>query len=190
MGHLAHLWCMTSHPDLQGQIELAHLSIPVALITVGELGAMTATLDGEPFPPPGESRRWTRSQFGDLLDAFTQQRKRTIRLEVRESDGSVFTEIIHAGRGATEATDAATQPATRPDSRRARRGRPPRLIEITADGFIQGEDILVAIPVSTAEGDSSGVARAVIDLDHLGSQAHEVAFIGYVSGRIVTERLR
>ena len=65
-----------------------------------------------------------------------------------------------------------------------------RAIEITGDGFIQGEDVLVAIPVSTAEGDASGVARAVIDLDQLGSQTREVALIGYVSGRIVTEQLR
>lgn len=181
---------MTSHPDLQGRLEPAHLSIPLALITVGAVGAVTAALDGEPFPPPDAARHWTRAQFGELLDALTQQRRRTIRLEVRESDGSVFTEIINAGRGATEATDVTTPPNAQPDSRRARRGRPPRLIEITGGGFIQGEDVLVAIPVSKAEGDASGVARAVIDLNQLVSQSREVALIGYVSGRIVTEQLR
>ena len=172
----------TSEPPL--------VDLPLAVVTVGEMGAVCATFDGVEVPPPIYAEHWSRAQFGELLDTLTQHRSRSIRLEVRESDGSVFTEIIHAGRGATEATDVATQPATQPDSRRARRGRPPRLIEITGGGFIQGEDVLVAIPVSTAEGDASGVARAVIDLDQLMSQAHEVALIGYVSGHIVTERLR
>lgn len=166
------------------------VDLPLAVVTVGEIGAVSATFDGAEVPPPIYAEHWSRAQFGELLNTLTQQRSRSIRLEVRESDGSVFTEIIHAGRGATEASDVATQPAAQPDSRRARRGRPPRLIEITGGGFIQGEDVLVAIPVSTAEGDASGVARAVIDLAQLVSQAREVALIGYVSGRIMTERLR
>lgn len=166
------------------------VDLPLAVVTVGEIGAVSATFDGTEVPPPICAEHWSRAQFGELLNTLTQQRSRSIRLEVRESDGSVFTEIIHAVRGATEASDVATQPAAQPDSRRARRGRPPRLIEITGGGFIQGEDVLVAIPVSTAEGDASGVARAVIDLAQLVSQAREVALIGYVSGRIMTERLR
>ncbi|KUF06935.1 hypothetical protein AUL38_10695 [Leucobacter sp. G161] len=165
------------------------VDLPLAVITVREMGAVSATFDGVEVPPPIYAEHWSRAQFGELLDTLTQQRSRSIRLEVRESDGSVFTEIIHAGRGTAEATEVATQPAVQPESRRARRGRPPRLVEITGDGFIQGEDVLVAIPVSTAEGDVSGVARAVIDLDQLVNQAREVALIGYVSGRIVTERL-
>lgn len=165
------------------------VNLPLAVVTVGEMGAVSATIDGIEVPPPIHAEHWSRAQFGELLDALTQQRSRTIRLEVRESDGSVFTEIIHARRGNPETADVATPPAPEPDSRRARRGRPPRLIEIAGGGFIQGEDVLVAIPVSTAEGDDSGVARAVIDLDQLTSQMREVALIGYVSRRIMTERL-
>lgn len=165
------------------------VDLPLAVVTVREMGAVSATFDGVEVPPPIYAEHWSRAQFGELLDTLTAQRSRLIRLEVRESDGSVFTEIIHARRGNPNAVDAAAQPAMQPDLRRARRGRPPRLIEITGGGFIQGEDVLVAIPVSTAEGDASGVARAVIDLDQLVNQAREVALIGYVSGRIVTERL-
>lgn len=174
--------------DLQST-ETPLVDLPLAVVTVGEMGAVSAMFDGIDVPPPVHTEHWSRAQFGELLDALTQQRSRTIRLEVRESDGSVFTEIIHARRGNPETADVATPPAPEPDSRRARRGRPPRLIEITGGGFIQGEDVLVAIPVSTAEGDDSGVARAMIDLDQLTSQMLEVALIGYVSGRIMTERL-
>lgn len=165
------------------------VDLPLAVVTVREMGAVSATFEGIEVPPPILAEHWSRSRFGELLDTLTQQRSRTIRLEVRESDGSVFTEIIHARRNNPETADVATPSAPEPDSRRARRGRPPRLIEITGGGFIQGEDVLIAIPMSTAEGDDSGVARAVIDLDQLTSQICEVALIGYVSGRIVTERL-
>lgn len=165
------------------------VDLPLAVVIVKEMGAVSATLDGIEVPPPFHAEHWSRAQFGELLDALTQQRSRTIRLEVRESDGSVFTEIIHARRGNPETAYIVTPAASEPDSRRARRGRPPRLIEITGGGFIQGEDVLVAIPVSTAEGDESGTARAVIDLDQVASHVREVALIGYVSGRIVTERL-
>ncbi|MGO1539835.1 MAG: hypothetical protein ACTHW3_10750 [Leucobacter sp.] len=181
---------MSTHPFNSKNSDAPLVDLPLAVITVMEMGAVSATFDGVEVPPPIYAEHWSRAQFGDLLDALTQQRSRSIRLEVRESDGSVFIEIIHARRGNAKAVDAAAQPATQPDSRRARRGRTPRLIEITGDGFIQGEDVIVAIPVSTAEGDASGVARAVIDLDQLGSPAREVALIGYVSGHIVTERLR
>lgn len=167
----------------------ALVSLPLVVVTAGEMGAVSATFDGIDVPPPMYAEHWSRAQFGELLDTLTQLRSRSIRLEVRESDGSVFTEIIHSRRGNPETADVATPPAPQPDSRRARRGRPPRLVEIAGNGFIQGEDVLVAIPVSTAEGDDSGVARAVVDLDQLMRQAREVALIGYVSGRIVTERL-
>ncbi|GAA2185162.1 hypothetical protein GCM10009786_00390 [Leucobacter alluvii] len=177
----------TQSIDLQPELPL--IDLPLAVVTVGEIGVVSAVFDGIEVPPPIHAEHWSRAQFGELLDALTQQCSRTIRLEVRESDGSVFTEIIHARRGNPETADVATPPAPEPDSRRARRGRPPRLIEITGGGFIQGEDVLVAVPVSTAEGDDSGAARAVIDLDQLTSQMREVALIGYVSGRIVTERL-
>lgn len=165
------------------------IALPLAVVTVGEMGEVSATFDGVEVPPPIHMDHWSRAQFGELLDALTQHRSRSIRLEVRESDGSVFTEIIHAGRNNTEAAAVTAEPLAQPDSRRARRRRPPRLIEITGSGFIQGEDVLVAIPVSTAEGDESGTARAVIDLDQVASHVREVALIGYVSGRIVTERL-
>lgn len=187
MAEQPHLLCMNSQNAPFDNP--APIRLPLAIVTVGEMGGASATLDGIDVPPPIYADHWSRAQFGELLDTLTQQRSRSIRLEVRESDGSVFTEIIHAGRGTAEATKVTTQPAAQPDSRRARRGRPPRLIEITGGGFIQGEDVLVAIPVSTAEGDASGVARAVIYLDQLVNQAREVALIGYVSGRIVTERL-
>lgn len=165
------------------------VDLPLAVVTVGDMGVVSATFDGVDVPPPINADHWSRARFGQLLDTLTQERTRSIRLEVRETDGSVFTEIIYSRRGATKAPNADEKPAVSSEARRARRGRPPRLFEITGSGFIPGEDILVAVPVSTAEGNESGVAQAIVDLDQFLSQTNELALIGYVSGRIVTERL-
>ncbi len=163
------------------------VDLPLAVVIVGEMGAVSATFDGIDVPPPIDIEHWNRARFGQLLDALTVERSRSIRLEVRESDGSVFTEIIHAKRRSTE-------PEIEPESApawptpRARRGAPPRLIEISGRGFIPGEDITVALTISSAESNATGLARAAIDLNQLTSGATEILMIGRRSGHIITER--
>ena len=80
-----------SHPNDDEQpvpVELPHV-----LVTVASNGTLTATVDGTPFPAPGETA-WTRTTFGPLMDAITKDRTVAVRVEVRECDGSVFTDII------------------------------------------------------------------------------------------------
>lgn len=180
---------MSTQNDEARKPEPPLVELPLAVVAVREMGVVSATFDGIDVPPPIDIDHWSRARFGQLLDTLTQERTRSIRLEVRESDGSVFTEIIYSRRGTAKAPNTDEKPAVSSETRRARRGKPPRLFEITGSGFIPGEDILVAVPVSTAEGNETGVARAVVDLDQLLSNANELALIGYVSGRIVTERL-
>lgn len=152
------------------------------------MGVVNATLDGAEFPHPDPDTSWSRAQFGELLDALTQERKRTIRIEVRESDGSTFTDIIRAKRSADEHLAETAVPA-QPETRRARRSSTPQLVEVKADGFIPGEDITVAVVVSSAEGSSTGVGRALLDLNHLPAYADEVLLVGRVSGNIATQPL-
>lgn len=180
---------MSTQNDAARRPEPPLVDLPLAVVTVGEMGAVSATFDGVDVPPPIDTDHWSRARFGQLLDVLTQERTRSIRLEVRESDGAVFTEIIYSRRGATSTPITEEKQSVSPETRRARRGRPPRLFEITCSGFIPGEDILVAAPVSTAEGNETGIARAVVDLDQLLSHTNELALIGYVSGRIVTKQL-
>lgn len=180
---------MSTHRDSSDKPEASPVSLPLAIITVGEIGAVIATLDGIEFAPPAPAESWSRAQFGALLDALTMGRKRTVRIEVRESDGTVFTDIIHAKRLKHGDQEAELVPPAVPQFRRARRSTPPQLLEVSGNGFIPGEDITVAIPVTSAEGNSTGEARAVIDLSQLLDHATEVMLIGHISGRIVTERL-
>lgn len=179
---------MSTHTPTDRQHESAPVSLPTALITVGDMGAVTATLDGDDFPPAPFAPPWARADFGALLDALTGHRTRTIRIEVRESDGSVFTDIIKAQRSTN--TPGISAEAPEPSAtRRARRGRTPRLIEVKASGFIPGEDITVAITVTDTEGDGQGNARAVIDLDLISDHVTEAVFLGDISGHVQTAKL-
>lgn len=167
--------------------EPSPVSLPLVVITVGDMGVVTVTLDGDDFLPPPFAPPWSRANFGGLLDALTEHRTRTVRVEVRESDGSVFTDIIEARRRSTPQPE--TAPQAPPESRRARRSKEPRLVEITATGFVPGEDITVAVIVTGTEGDRQGNARAVIDLDQLTSHVAEAVLIGDISGHTQTVRI-
>ena len=71
----------------------APVELPHVLVTVAEDGTLTATVDRTPFPSP-DGTAWTRATFGPLMDAITKDRTIAVRVEVRESDGSVFTDIL------------------------------------------------------------------------------------------------
>ncbi|MCO5293821.1 MAG: hypothetical protein M9882_02790 [Homoserinimonas sp.] len=162
------------------------INIPIARVRVDERGAMHVTLDGEEFPPPGVGSKWSRVRFGELLDALSSHRTRTVRVEVHEYDGSVFTDIVHATRSERIADEVPLPSATR----RARHRTTHQLIEIRGSGFIPGEDVTVALTLSSAEGAADGTARAVVDLSQIADQNTELVLIGRISGVIVAERLQ
>ena len=166
---------------------MAPVELPHALVIVAVDGTLTATVDGRPFPAPGETA-WTRTTFGPLMDAITRDRTVAVRVEVRECDGSVFTDII---RPRTPRRAMALPEKPVPETRRSRHARRvPRLMEVTADGFVPGEDVAVAVIVSQTDATGTGAARALIDLDTLPDAAgQEVILLGRVSGTFAVRRL-
>ena len=173
-----------SHPNDDEQpvpVELPHV-----LVTVAADGTLTATVDGAPFPSP-DATPWRRATFGPLMDAITKDRTIAVRVEVRENDGSVFTDILRTRkpRRAVAPTDTPL-----PETRRSRHARRvPRLAEVTADGFVPGEDVAVATIVSHTDATGTGEARTLIDLDDLPDGTHEVILFGRISGTLAVRRL-
>ena len=165
----------------------APVELPHVLVTVAADGTLTATVDGTPFPAPGESP-WMRATFGPLMDAITSDRAVAVRVEVRECDGSVFTDIIRP-RTPRRAMMLPEKPV--PETRRSRHARRvPRLMEVTADGFVPGEDVAVATIVSHTDATGTGDARALIDLDTLpDTTGQEVILLGRISGTYAVRRL-
>lgn len=165
----------------------APVELPHVLVTVAEDGTLTVTVDGTPFEAH-ETTAWTRTTFGPLMDAITKDRTIAVRVEVRESDGSVFTDILRT-RKPRRAVSLSETPA--PETRRSRHARRvPRLAEVTAHGFVPGEDVAVATIVSHTDATGTGEARALIDLDDLpdGSMS-EVILFGRISGTLAVRRL-
>ena len=163
------------------------VELPHVLVIVAADGTLTATVDGTPIPAPGDTV-WTRTTFGPLMDAITKDRAVAVRVEVRECDGSVFTDIIRP-RTPRRAVTLPEKPV--PETRRSRHARRvPRLLEVTAVGFVPGGGVLVASIVSHTVATGTGEARALIDLDTLPDAAgQEVILLGRISGTFTVRRL-
>ena len=164
----------------------APVELPHVLVTVAEDGTLTAMVDGAPFPSP-DGTAWTRTTFGPLMDAITKDRAIAVRVEVRESNGRVFTDILRT-RKPRRAVAPSETPV--PETRRSRHARRvPRLSEVTAEGFVPGEDVAVATIVSHTDATGTGEARVLIDLDDLPDGTHEVILLGRISGTLAVRRL-
>mgnify|MGYP000930125341 FL=1 len=172
--------------------------LPHVVIIVTENSTLDVTVDGTPFPPPAAGSEWTRGTFGLLLDAVTKDRTIAVRIEVREVDGTVFTDLIHTRKPTPPPPD--DEPAG-PGTQRSRRAKhttqhePPVLIEVTGDGFVPGEDIAVAVIVAHTDATGTGAARALLDQQQLdaalpeGDDAGEAVLYGRISGTIVVRRV-
>ena len=167
------------------------VDLPNVIVTVAADGTLTAAVDGAEHPSPAAGP-WTRASFGSLMDEITKDRTVSVRVEVRECDGGVFTDIIHARKPTPPARAAEQEPV--PGTRRGRRAAAPRelrLMEIDGEGFVPGQDVAVAVIVSHTDATHTGTARALVDLDDLPPDATgEVILFGRISGTTAIRRLR
>nr|WP_236586984.1 hypothetical protein [Brevibacterium casei] len=160
---------MSIHHSHSADPDETPVSLPLAIITVDTYGVLTVSLDGADYPPPSPTEPWTKDRFGELLDALTADRTRTIRVEIHESDGSTFTDIIRAAR--------------------ARHRHAPETIDVTGAGFQPGEDVTVAFVRTTAEATAAGTVRVTLDLGELPTGGADILMVGITSARVVTRRV-
>lgn len=175
---------MSIHHSHSANSDETPVSLPLATITVDPYGVLTVTLDGAEYPPPSPTAPWTKGRFGELLDVLTADRTRTIRVEIHESDGSTFTDIIRAAR-----TPHPDPTNGSPAPRRARHRHAPETIEVTGTGFQPGEDVTVALVRSTAEATAAGTVRVTLNLGELSTGGADVLLVGTTSARVVTRRV-
>ena len=110
--------------------------------------------------------------FATALDRLTDQRRCAVRVEVREADGTVFTDII---------TPTRRRPAPEPPVRPAA----PALPVLYGDGFGPGEDVAVAVVIAHGDAAPDGTMRGIIDAGQLAaSPTREVILLGRVSGAV------
>ncbi|GAA3675944.1 hypothetical protein FB459_1857 [Yimella lutea] len=159
------------------------VSIPFVVFDVHEDGTVTVTVDGRrldpgPFAPP-----WRRSSFGRIIDRATNDRTTPVRVEVREADGTTFTDIIAARRRRSR-----PEPEPEPEASAG-----PMFHTVEGAGFVPGEDVAVAVVTGHTDAAHTGTARALIDpagvsVDQTGGVT-EVILFGRVSGTTIIRRL-
>lgn len=155
--------------------------IPALFLQVHEDGTLTAALDGAPVEPT--SRAWRRESLPEILERVTASSTVPVRVEVREVDGSVFTDIIAPTRRRPPAHAAIEVDEARTAV--------PELIEVTGTaGFVPGEDVAVAVIVSHSGAAPDGTARALLTLEQAAACATgEAVLFGRISGTTTVVRV-
>ncbi|SEE47415.1 hypothetical protein SAMN04488561_1439 [Jiangella alba] len=151
--------------------------LPHVIVTVtdDQTGALDVTVDQQPVNPPAGSEGWRRDDLATILDTLTSERDQPLRVEVRESDGSRFTDILTPPRRRSGPSDTSQAPGAG-----GFRGI------VTGAGFIPGEQVTVAVAVLTTSAGPTGTARAWLSLAHTTQPAGEVVLIGRISGTVTT----
>ena len=145
--------------------------LPHVVMQVAGDGTMTVTVDGAPHLPEPFAPPWRRDSFAAVLDRLTDQRRSPVRVEVREADGTVFTDIITPSR-----RRAVPEPPGRPAA-------PAPLPVLYGDGFVPGEDVAIAVVIAHGDAAPDGTMRGLIEAAQLAaSPAREVILLGRVSG--------
>ncbi|MFF2267426.1 hypothetical protein ACFVTZ_04125 [Cellulosimicrobium cellulans] len=160
------------------QEEAVPVVLPLVVIAITGDGGMTVTVDGVPFEPEPFAPAWRRGDFARVLDHLTGLRRSPVRVEVREADESVFTDIITPSRRRTE-------PESDPASELLARQRAPELVTLHAEGFVPGEEVAIAVVIAHGDAAPDGTMRGLIEARYLaGSSTCEAILLGRVSGTL------
>src|SRR5699024_8616408 len=168
----------TQHSTTTVSTPSLHDALPIS-----ETGTLTVTLDGADFPPPDDEHAWTRKSFGRLLDAATREREVSMRVEVHETDGTSFTDLIPAKPRRTPAPEPEPTPDVEDEPAR------PGLVEVTADEFVAGEDVDACLVLTSTDATSEGTARVLLDPASLPTGTGMLLLVGRISGHVHAQDL-
>lgn len=162
--------------------------VPVVEFTISADGAMTVTIDGTPYLPEPFAPGWQRESFPGILDTLAARYRTPLRVQVREADGSTFTDIITPPRKRPTARPweaLAPEMVTPPVA-----AVPPVLHQVAGSGFVAGEDVAVAIIHAHSDASPYGTARALLTAEQAATAVTgEVVLLGRVSGTVVVSKL-
>lgn len=170
--------------------------LPLLAITIGDAGTATeagggrldVTLNGEPHPVPAGAGEG-RSALGPLIEQVTTELGCPVRIEVREVDGSVFTEIVKPPPMPTPVLVAAEPPSaawTPVEPSAVDYGR----LEVGGSGFAPDEQVAVAVVVAHQTAGPDGCARLRLPAALLASRPGTVVLLGRASGFVAVSGSR
>ena len=137
--------------------------MPLVEVTVDGAGALDIRLDREPYSAEGGVNR---NDLQRILLTIADDLGAPLRVEVHESDGTAFTDIVMPHR---ETTPAA--PAPDPAGR-------------SAAGFLPDEEVSIAVIVGRHQSGSAGWTEPRIPPALLAAHKGDVVLLGRTSGAI------
>lgn len=163
--------------------------LPLAQVTEHEDATMSVLVDGEMFV----TGPIDRTVLGRILSAIAEQHASPVRVELTDTAGRVFADIIRpptrrstfapplpAPTSLPELLDTAASPIPA-----VRTVRLATLLEVTGDGFVPGEDIEVAAILTSSSADPTGRGRGLLDLGPLPEAVRGAILFGTVSGTTI-----
>lgn len=130
------------------------------------------TLNGKRLPATPTRRDELGQAIAELVARFASP----TRVEVRELDGSVYADILTPDPGNPTVIDEVPTPR-------------PVLVEFTAEGFVPGEDVAIALVLRHTSAAGNGTARALLDRAEHASVTGEVVLLGRISGTTAVRRV-
>ena len=140
--------------------------LPQIIAEVVSAEHVVLTVNGKRLPATPTRRDELGAVIAELVARFASP----TRVEVREFDGSVYADIL---------TPEPNDPAI-PDKAPARAR--PELVEFTAEGFVPGEDVAIALVLRHTSAAGNGTARALLDRAEHATLTGELVLLGRISG--------
>jgi hypothetical protein len=144
----------------------AAVVLPQVIVNIQDSGEAQVTVDGVEHP----GGRVDRGQLGSVLAHIAEAAERPIRVEIHESDGTLYADILDPPR-----------PMRREESQSA------RAPVLYARGFTAGETVLVAVLAESVRAEADGTV-CLLDEPATPRHAQELILLGTQSRRTVRAR--
>jgi hypothetical protein len=147
--------------------------MPLVEVTVDTDGYLAVTLDREPY---SADRSLQRGHLQRLVEAIASELGTPVRVEVHETDGSTFTDIV----------TPEPRPAD-PSTKQVQREALSSAFGISGGGFTAGEQVDVCVVVARRVADDDGTARLRLPPAVLADHPN-IVFIGRISGAVAVSQ--
>ena len=143
--------------------------MPLVEVDVDAGGFLVITLDHEPYSADGAL---TRDDLKQVLNDIAADLGTAVRVEVHETDGNTFTDILTPERPKLRMVKTPNNTAVT------------TIGEIAGNGFLAGEEVAVAVVVAHQTASTDGTARLRLPPALLAAHPGLVVFMGKRSGTV------
>lgn len=143
--------------------------LPLVEVAISEEGCIEVLLEREPY---AADRTLQRAGLRDVLADIAADLGTPVRVEVHETDGVTFTDIVTPRASAVPSEDLVEAAAV-------------PVGEVSGAGFTPGEDVAVAVVVAHHVAGSDGTAQLRLPPALLAAHPGLVVLMGQTSGVVV-----